>query len=196
MKQPTLFEGVSVALIASIGATVLFTALGAILPVEAVVKLLIALFSLGYISYLLSRSRECLGRVTLVAGWSLVAAVIWLFSPSLAIYGLTHLVMIWLVRALYYYNSLLSALADLGLNAIAVAAAAWAAYQTESLLITTWCFFLAQALFVYIPPRLFRKEARAAGSSINEDLFQQSHRAAETALQKLSTTHYRPGDSS
>ena len=186
MKQPTFFEGVSVALVASIAATVLFTALGSILPVEAVIKLLIALFSLGYISYLLSRSRERLGRVTLIAGWSAAAAAIWLFTPSLALYGLTHLLLMWLVRALYHYNSLLSALADLGLNAVAVAAATWAAYQTESLFITTWCFFLTQALFVYIPPRLFRKERSPAASIVNEDHFQQAHRAAEAALQKLS----------
>ena len=186
MKQPTFFEGVSVALVASIAATVLFTALGSILPVEAVIKLLIALISLGYISYLLSRSRERLGRVTLIAGWSVAAAAIWLLTPSLALYGLTHLLLMWLVRALYHYNSLLSALADLGLNAVAVAAATWAAYQTESLFITTWCFFLTQALFVYIPPRLFRKERSPAASIVNEDHFQQAHRAAEAALQKLS----------
>lgn len=186
MKQPTFIEGVSIALIASIAATVLFTALISILPLESVIKLLIALFSLGYISYLLSRSQERLGRVTLIFSWSLIAAAIWFFAPSLALYGLVHLGLIWLIRALYHYNSLLSALADLGLNAVALAAAAWAAFQTESLFITTWCFFLIQALFVYIPSKLFRKKAIPAGIVVNEDRFQQAHHAAESALHKLS----------
>lgn len=187
MKQPTFIEGVSVALIAGISATVLFTALISILPMESVIKLLIALFSLGYISYLLSRSQERLGRVSLISGWSLIAAAIWVFAPSLALYGLVHLGLIWLVRSLYHYSSLLSALADLGLNAIALAAATWAALQTESLFITAWCFFLTQALFVYIPPKLFRNKPAPAGIGVNEDRFQQAHRAAETALHQLSS---------
>ncbi len=186
MKKPTLFEGLSVALIASISATLLYTALGSFLPVDAVIKLLIALISLGYLSYLLSRSRKRTGRVILVTGWSLAAIAIWLLSPSLALYGLTHLVLIWLGRALYHYNSLISALADLGLDAVAAAAAALAAYQTGSLFITTWCFFLIQALFIYIPPKLFRKQAPPVGNLLYEDRFQQAHRAAEAALQKLS----------
>ncbi len=189
MKKPTFFEGVSIALVASITATVLFTVLGSILPLEAVIKLLIALFSLGYISYLLHRSSKRLGRVTLVAGWLIATATIWLITPSLALYGLTHLVLIWLVRALYHYHSLLSALADLGLNAVAAVTATWAAYQTGSLLITTWCFFLTQALFVYIPPRLFRNERSPLASTGNQEHFQQAHHAAEAALHKLSTIH-------
>jgi len=186
MKQPTLFEGISVALVASIAATVLYTVLGAIFPVETVIKLLVAIVSFSYISYLLSRSRERLGRITLVAGWSVAATAIWLLTPSLTLYGLTHLFLIWLARSLYHYNSLLPALADLGINAVAVAAAAWAAYQTGSLFITIWCFFLTQALFIYIPPRLFQKERSPAAGIVNDDRFQQAHRAAEAALQKLS----------
>lgn len=186
MKQPTYYEGISVALVASITATVLFTALGSFLPVETVIKLLIALISLGYISYLLSRSHERPGRVTLIASWFLTTAAIWLLTPSLALYGLTHLFLIWLVRSLYHYNCLLSSLADLGLNAFAAATAAWAAYQTGSLFITTWCFFLTQALFIYIPPKLFRKERSPDAGILNEDRFLQAHRTAETALQKLS----------
>ncbi len=187
MKQPTFFEGISIALAASITATALFTVLISFFSMESVIKLLIALLSLGYISYLLSRSRERLGRATLIGSWLLVTTAIWFLTPSLALYGLTHLGLIWIVRALYHYSSLLSALADLGLNAVALAAATWAASQTDSLFITTWCFFLIQALFVYIPPKLFRKTATPAGIDNYDDRFQQAHHAAEAALHKLST---------
>jgi len=186
MKQPTFVEGVYVALLASISASVLFDAMISILPGVSVIKLLIALLSLSYLSYLLSRSQPRLGRVTLIVSWSLAAAANWLFAPSLVFYGLVHLGLIWLARALYRYRSVLSALADLGLNAAALAAGVWAAYQSESLFITSWCFFLIQALFVYIPTRLPGRKASPAGVTVNDQRFQQAHRAAEMALQKLS----------
>jgi hypothetical protein len=193
MKQPTFFEGVAFALAVSVVGSVLFTVLAAILPIDSVSKLLIAVASLGYIAYLLLRSRERLGRITLVALWLLLTAAAWIFSPSLALYGALQLGMIWTARSLYHHGSLLSASADMALNALAVAAAMWTAYQTGSLFLTTWCFFLVQALFVYIPSRPFREQKHTDRSGVDEQRFQQAQRAAYAALQRLAHDNSKPG---
>jgi hypothetical protein len=129
------------------------------------------------------------GRVTVVAGWILVTGVTWFIAPPLLLFVLVQLGLIWLIRSLYFYSSVLSALADLGLNGLSLAAAVWAAGQTGSVLLSLWCFFLVQALFVAIPTRLSRGNREKPGGPEKEDRFQRAHRAAETAVRKLSSIH-------
>ena len=104
------------------------------------------------------------------------------------IYLLVHVVMIWLVRALYFYSSLLAALADLGLNALAMAAVVWASLQSGSLMLAMWCFFLVQALFVMLPRNMekSRNETLATGEV---DPFDTARRNAQAALRKLSSAY-------
>ncbi|MGH8576033.1 MAG: hypothetical protein ACREXX_07925 [Gammaproteobacteria bacterium] len=83
---------------------------------------------------------------------------------------------------------MLSALADLGLNALSVMATVWAVRQTGSVLLGIWCFFLVQALFVAIPPAMQRKK-RGSGEPEAEDRFQEAYRVAESALRSLTSIH-------
>jgi cytochrome c biogenesis protein CcdA len=187
MKQPTFFEGVVVALVASVAGSVLFTALTSLFAAGAVLRLLIAGLGLGYIVYLFSRSRERIGRLTALGFWAIAAGATWWLAPSLPLYLLVHLGLIWLIRSLYFYSSLLSAFADLGLGGLGLAAALSASTHTNSLFLGIWCFFLLQALFVAIPARLDRKSSQRRPAPDREDRFQRAHRAAETAVRKLST---------
>ena len=189
MKQPTFFEGVVLALAARLLGSVLYSVLSSVFPADAVVRLLIAAIGLAYVFYLLSRSRERVGRVTVVACWALAAGVIWFIAPPLLLYGLMHLGLIWLTRSLYFYSSVLSALADLGLNGLSLASAIWAAGQTGSVFLSLWCFFLVQALFVAIPARLNRSIRETPAVREDEDRFQRAHRSAEAAVRKLSAIH-------
>jgi hypothetical protein len=184
MKTPNFLEGAAVALAASVAAAVLFGVLAPVFGGDAVLRALIALLALVYVIYLLRRSRERVGRVSVIAGWCLAALVLAVWHPPLLLYLVLHVGMLWLVRALYHYASVLSALADLGLNGVALAAAVWAATHTASLLVSTWCFFLLQALFVAIP-----RDLRATQDAPTDpaDRFQQAHRAAQAALRKLSS---------
>ncbi|MEA3290863.1 MAG: hypothetical protein U9Q71_00905 [Pseudomonadota bacterium] len=145
------------------------------------------LAGLVYLLYLLSRSRERVGRVTVLAAWGVAAGVIWFLAPSPALYLLLHIGLIWLVRSLYFYSSVLSVLADLGLNGLSLAMAVWAALQSGSVFLSLWSFFLVQALFVAIPPRLGPKAGERRPERDEEDRFQHAHRAAETALRKISS---------
>jgi len=189
MKRPTFIEGAGVALAASLAGGVLYTALDTVMPGVPVLRLLIAGIVLAYVIYLLGRTPERVGRVTAVAAWLLVAGVLWFTQPPLLLYIAAHLGVVWLIRSLYFYSSALSALADLGLNGLALSAAIVAITRTGSVFLGIWCFFLVQALFVFIPESLQRKSAATPASPADADRFQHAFRAAETAVRKLSSNH-------
>jgi len=185
MKRPGFFEGAALGLAASLAGSASYLALGLVFPRATVGYLLVAGLGFAYTVYLLMRSPERVGRLVTLTVWMGGAALVWFLSPSLQLYLLFHLGLVWLVRSLYFQASLLSALADLALNGLALAAATAAALRTGSVFMSLWCFFLVQALFVFIPPALPR-QGRAEPAQA-PDAFQQAHRAAEAALRRLSS---------
>jgi hypothetical protein len=186
MKGPDFFEGVKVALGGSIAGGLLFSVLASLFASGFVLRGMIAALGLLYLLYLLKRSEEPVGRITTLAVWLLVTLVIWLLGLSLPSYLLAHLGLVWLVRSLYYHDSLIAAFADLGLVLFGLAAAIWAWLATGSLWVSLWCFFLIQALFVMIPARI---RARNRAPTADTDPFQRAYRTAETAVVRLSRTH-------
>ncbi len=187
MRKPTFFEGAGVALIAALAGSALYAALDAVFPGVLVMRIVVAGIGLAYLLYLLSRSDERIGRITMLAVWCLATVAIWFLVPSSALYLLLHIGLIWLIRSLYFYTGVLSALLDLGLNGLALAAAIWAALQSGSIFLSLWSFFLVQALFVAVPTSIRQRKAGGQQQRQNEDRFQQAHRAAESALRKLSS---------
>jgi hypothetical protein len=189
MKQPTFPEGVAVALAASLAGGAAFNALDLIFPGTSPLRLLIAGISLVYVIYLLGRSPERVGRVMTIAAWLTVAGVLWFTQPPLPLYLCLHLGAIWLIRSLYFYSSMLSALADLGLNSLALSAAIWAITRTNSVFLGLWCFLLVQALFIVIPKQAFRRSAANRAGQADTDRFLHAYRNAEAAVRKLSSVH-------
>ncbi|MEW8506990.1 MAG: hypothetical protein AB2598_09810 [Candidatus Thiodiazotropha sp.] len=187
MRRPSFMEGVAVALVASLGVGVLFTVLGAVFAPGFVLRMLIALTGLLYVLYLLRRSGEKVGRISSIALWLLSALLILLTGLSLPLYLLAHLGLVWLIRSLYFYSSLISALADFALVVVGMAAAVWAMLQSGSLFLSVWCFFLVQALFVVIPDSWKRSGKPGMTREGADDPFQQAYRTAQAALAKLST---------
>jgi hypothetical protein len=189
MRAPGFLQGVGIALLASLLGEVMFVALAPLLGSVTALHLVIAGASFSYLLYLLRCSGVRLGRVTTLLGWlSITVATAWM-GPPLILYVLVHVAMIWLVRSLYFYSSLLPALADLGLNLVAVAAVVWATAQSGSLLLALWCFFLLQALFVFIPRNGNRPSSAPAGVVREEERFEQARAAAQAALRKLSAVN-------
>ena len=187
MKRPTFLEGVAVALAASIVGSILFTVLPAVFSEAHVLRLLIAGVGVAYLVYLLRRSDEHIGRIAAITLWTVVAGATWLMNPPLIVYALVHLGFIWLIRSLYFYASVVSALADLGLSGLGLAAAIWAASQSGSLFLSIWCFFLVQALFVAIPPCMEPKGPQAQTDRYDQDRFQEAYRSAEASVRTLSS---------
>jgi len=185
MKSSTLFEGIVVALIGSFVGSVVYFALSSLFSDSLLIRLLISVLNFAYIIYLLKRSRDRIGRITVIAAWSVMTISLWVLWPSITLFILLHLIAVWLIRSLYFYSSIFSSLADLALNGLSIAIAFWAASHTGSLFLTIWCFFLTQSLFVLIPSNI-RENTKPTSSLNNEDKFQYSYRAAEAAVRKLS----------
>ncbi len=186
MKRPGFLEGVGVALVAGIGGGVLFGALTSVLAAGFVLRLLIAAAGGAYLLYLLRRSDEKVGRITTLTAWVLTSAIIGLLDIGLPLYLLIHLGLLWLIRSLYYHASLISALADLGLVALGLAAALWAIFETDNLFLGLWSFFLVQALFAAIPVDWKKSSNPAAPGQAAPDTFLHARRIADEALRKLS----------
>jgi len=186
MKRPTFYEGVVVALAASLGASVLYRALIAILPGVWVLQGVTAALAGGYLLYLLARSPARVGRISALALWALATVITLFLEPSLAVHLLVQITLVWLIRSLFFYSGVLPALADLGLSGFALCVSIWAAERSGSIFLSVWCLLLVQALFVAIPSNLQRHGPRSRPRAWQpEDPFERAHRAAEGALRRL-----------
>ncbi len=181
MKGPSFLEGVLVALTAALGASIAYGVLTLVLPRSPALTLVVAGLGLGYLLYLLGRSRERAGRVVMVITWLMVTALVWALSPGPWTQVLLQSGLIWLVRSLYHQSSPLAALLDLGLIVTGLAAALWAGTHTGSLLLAVWCLFLVQAPFGAIPDRPGSRTTREA----EPDPFDLAQRAASLAIGRL-----------
>jgi hypothetical protein len=79
------------------------------------------------------------------------------------------------------------ALMDLGLNALSVSASVWAITRSGSVFLAIWTFFLVQALFVSIPPRVKGKTKPVCDTAAESETFRQARRQADAALRQLFT---------
>jgi hypothetical protein len=189
MKKPTFWEGVIVALLASITGAIGFFALSFLFTEDMAIRLVISGLAFFYSLYLLSRSGERIGRITVMLLWCILSAAVWLFGPPLILFLILNVLSIWLIRSLYFYSRLFISLADLGLCLFGIASAFWTLHHTGSPFLTFWCFFLIQALFVAIPAgnkQTFADEAILSNSKVE---FERAYQAAEAAVRKLSTLH-------
>ena len=187
MSRPSFLEGAGVALVSSIvGGGVMIL----LLPLFSGALLLAgiaAAIGLGYLLYLLRRTRARVGKVSMLALWAAVTAVTFAVDPPLVLHAVAQLTVVWIARSLFIHDSVLAALADLAVCAASLAAAAWAAHHTGSLALTLWCLMLVQAAFVAIPGTARGTSRGAAMAPRDDDPFQRAHRAAEAALRRLST---------
>jgi len=182
MNTATFPEGVVMALASGLVGSVSYTALAPVVDNDLAICLTIATLSLGYVLYLLKKSRERIGLFSTVLIWAILTATMFWFIPSPLLFLTIQLGLIWLFRSLYFYASVISALADLLLMGFSLMAAVWAAYQTESLFLCIWCCLLVNALFVFIPVDMTGRAT--APNPSNSDRFQQAYQVAESTLYK------------
>jgi hypothetical protein len=187
MKSVSFFEGAFVALLLACIASMSFAILTSIFPHVFALRWLITLLATIYVTYLLVRSGEKVGRITVAICWMIACIVLMLIHPPIV----THVVMlaglIWIVRCLSCYASIVCALMDLALVGIAVLLASWAAWETNSLFLSVWCFFLVQAIFIRIPRSLELRAHDLEADAGDQQRFAQSLSIAELAVRKLTT---------
>jgi hypothetical protein len=181
--------GVLVAFVLGIAGSVGFGVLSAVFGTVVALKAMIAGLGLAYVLWLFSRSRERVGRVTLLAAWGVAAAASWAFVPTLALYFAVHVGLLWLVRSLYFYSGVLPAVMDLGLSAFSAGVAVWAAGRSGSPFIAIWCFFLVQALAAAIPTRIRGRAEVMRAARPESDAFRRAQRMAEVAVGRLAARH-------
>ena len=187
MKRPSFFQGVIVAAVLGFFASAVVATLTPFVGLGTVIRLVIPALGLAYLLYLFGRSKERVGRVTTLFLWAVLAAVTWWMAPPLPLYLLIHVGAIWLVRSLYFYSGVVPALMDLGISAFSVSATAWAISRSGSVFLATWCFFLVQALFVAIPPRIKRVNKYRRDTPAESQPFETARRQADQALRQLFT---------
>ncbi len=132
-RKPTSFaHGVVAAAVLSVSGAAVLAALTPFLGAGTALRAVIALLGFAYVLYVQSVSGERVGRVTTIVLWLLAATATWVVGVPFVGYVLIHAGLLWLVRSLYFYSGVLPALLDLGLSALGLAFAVWAAGRSGS----------------------------------------------------------------
>ncbi len=145
--------------------------------------LTIAAIGLGYLLYLLWRSPEAVGRISLVLLWAGVTVPVLLLAPhwTLAL----QLTLLWLTRVLFLQHGFGAALADLLLVVIGLGSGLWAITATGSLAAALWTFFLVQAPFSAAGGLLADPSRRTTADETDDDHFGRAERSAASSLRRL-----------
>jgi hypothetical protein len=189
MRPSSLLQGIFVAFGLSVLARPLLLVFS-ILSLRMDDQLFIASLTAAYILYMMSHRAGRVGRLTLaVLSWGLLFGACFM-GASIGTLILLGVGLIWLVRSVLRYSSLLSALLDGLLCAVSLGGAAIIAMLTGSVALTVWGFFLCQALWVLIPTTFGRlaKRRYVAAAAIKgraPDRFSRSYHAAEAAIRSL-----------
>ena len=186
MKTPGIIDGIIVAVLISLGVAITALLTSGFIAYPTLFNLVLCGSTLAYLIYLLKRSNARVGRIVVISGWALVTFVCWLFDVHLFEQVLIQASIVWLVRSLYFHSSMFTALLDLGLVSVGLAASAWAMINTGSLTASVWSFFLVQALFCWIPDLARRQSGDPRDAQYNRSSFQSAHRVAVDAVRKLS----------
>jgi hypothetical protein len=183
MSRPGFISGVIIAAVLALSGAIAYAGLSAIMGTDTALHMVIALLGGAYIVQLLRTSPERTGRIAVFAAWLITTGAMPLIAAGLGAALITQAVAISMVRGLYHHRSVLAALADLALSAMALSAAVWASAETGSFALSAWSFFLVQALHVFIPSRLPTGAERPSAQT--EDPFDRAHRAAEAAIRRI-----------
>lgn len=186
MKGPGILKGIVFAIFASLASGLLLKIFPLVLSSASSNILIIMGLSLAYLVFLQRYNDIRRGRVLVFAAWITLGLASWLLGLSLIEQILLNILMIWIVRSLYFHSSITAALLDLVLVIMAAGAGVWAALQTSSLIVAIWCFFLSQSLFGAIPEFSQRRKSDSPSPGATGDHFQAAHRVAQDAVRKLS----------
>lgn len=186
MNRPRFMTSVLVGLALCLGASVAHPVLYSLFAWSTASALLIMLVCGSYVLFLLSQTTFPSGRIITAFTWLLLSAVGLAFNWPAYLFLAAQLLAVWLVRALYFHNSFLTAGADLGLILLGAGAAFSAFLHSGSLFLSLWCFFLIQALFALVPA-WWKRRTGATVTASGPDTFNQARRQAEAALNQLVT---------
>ncbi|ESQ14067.1 MAG TPA: hypothetical protein DDY14_08970 [Chromatiaceae bacterium] len=189
-RFPGFFEGVAVAAVLSVtgGALEMLPRLlipppiGHGLAAGDARPFAILTVSFCYLLYLLWRSPETAGRISVTMLWVGISLPVLLLAPHWIL--AVQLVLLWLTRMLFLQRSLSAALADLVLLMVGLGAGFWAIASTASLAAAIWTFLLVQAPFAALG-NLMPAANPDHADPIDDDHFERAERNATASLRRL-----------
>ena len=184
MKAPTFWHGVLAAAVLAFCASAMMVTLTPFLGPLIVLRLAIPLLAAAYLLFFFRGVAQRTGRVVTFSLWTALAVCTWWAGPPLPLYLLIHAGAVWMIRSLYAYEGVFPALLDLGLCALSVLAFGWVFARTGGIFLATWSFFLVQALWIAIPPKIGASAAGTRTPAGNER-FERAQRQADEALRQL-----------
>ncbi len=184
MKTPTLIEQIGIAIALTMASYPATPLLHYWFSPEAAHNTLLGLLLLAYILCLCILAPARPGKIILISISAILTGLA-LFIVSSPL-GLTTLAigLLCTSRTLLFYRCLVALFSDALLQIGAISIALWAYSSNGSLLLSIWCFFLCQALWVFIPIDT-KQTIKGWHSNETTDRFSHSHRMAETALAVL-----------
>ncbi len=190
MQRPSLFHGLVLALLLSLGAPVLYHAAAVVLAPLMALKLVLAATCCLYILSLLRRRATRPGRITTMVFTLLSLAALLIGGGSILTLILVSTVLIWLARSLLSYSSPSLGLADAGICALGLLLGAWAFQSSGSLFWALWCFLLVQSLSALLPERPGGPADTSIPSAAGPRGFADAYEAAEAAIRSLARQHH------
>ncbi len=186
MRAPAFVEGAGVALAAALGGAAAMFLLAGVLAAPLALRAVVTAIGLAYVLYLLARAGTRAGKISALALWAVASAATLALDPPLLAHVCVQVGLVWLLRAACVHRGVLPALADLGLCAASIGAAAWAAERTGSVFLAIWCLLLVQAAHVAIPRRTASRSRSGDPHGATGERFARAHRSAQAALRRLS----------
>lgn len=186
---PRVGPSFSVGVLVAAGVTVI----GTVAASFSASHLGIYLMAFTYLCHILYYSPRTTGRVALLAAWLAGSMALSIFDVSTLTVLSFHIGSLWLARSWCHLDTVLQALADLGLWFTSLALAGVAIMHSASYPLGVWTFFLVQALW----PWLAQKAGSWTFSDIpidnnpdtnvdtNQTAFNDAKRNAESALRRL-----------
>ncbi|GAB4190901.1 MAG: hypothetical protein Tsb002_19110 [Wenzhouxiangellaceae bacterium] len=187
MRALGFWRSVALAIGLSVLGTALWHLLSLMMGSILAVQMSIAAMALVYALVLLRCQRGRSGRLAAFSAWLLLSLGLMAAPVSLLGFALAQLAMLWLMRSVYSYRTLLPALGDAAISGIAVLIAIWTLLHSHSLLLTLWSFWLCQALVALLPPRFPTGRDDHDRHSPSSLRFDQAHDRAREALAVLAS---------
>ena len=190
-QAPGFLEGVAVALVLTVFGGALHVSLRLLIlpvvahgfaPADARLMTIIAI-SLCYLLYLLWRSRETAGRISIAVLWACASLPVLLLAPDWTLP--VQLALLWFTRALFLQRGFSAALADLVLVVVGLGAGLWAIAATGNLAAAIWTFLLVQAPFAVVGNFMPAADGPENRNPIDDDRFERAERSAQSSLHRL-----------
>ena len=187
-SEKSLLYGIVVAAGLSLVSVLLGTVLAFLLFGSLALNLLIGSLALLYVFAIFRGSKSKSGHTVSAVLGILVLPFGAVILPT-NLYFLMAVALVWMLRSLHSYRSIVASLIDLSLCVLSIGAGLLGYVMSGSIVAAVWCFFLTQSLYVFIPKDGFSLSAgeETAGESPPQtfERFLRAHQAAESALRQM-----------